>query len=173
MRLAARWWLAVAVALLGGAGILGAQVPAGACSMVGIAVDFDGTVVEIDGARLTYRVDRVRMDVPIDGGRLPEPGGTVVVVYEEPTPLLTSGESYRVKGWQTPSADVASQIAYDFKGDCGTGSGTTAPDGSYLGPSSGALSRWWRPVAGVVVIGGGVLALHAFVARRQDRASAA
>ncbi len=133
---------------------------------------FDGTIVSMDGPRITYRVDRVRQDNPFGAGQIPEPGGTVVVRYDGSPGELMPRESYRVKGWNNQSGGdgVSSQIAYDFHGDCGTGAGTTAIDGSYLGSSSTGFDRSWPyAAAGLVVALSVVLALLAAVARRYDR----
>lgn len=169
--------VAAALAVGSGAGAIAVPVSAGACSMAGLTVDFDGTVVAIDGPRVTYRVDRVRADNEVEAGlppgtpgRIPEPGKTVVVNYDEPTRLVVLDEAYRVEGWNHEVGEVGSQIAYDFQGDCGTGRGTTALDGSYLGPAAKGLDRYWRrALVGLLVIGGAILGVHAFVARRQDR----
>lgn len=166
------WWLMVAAGLAAGAswGTLGEPKRAGACSMAAMTADFDGTIVAIDGGRVAYRVDRVRQDDAVGQGRLPEPGGTVVVHYDGAPRQLALDPRYRVRGWSFRSAGVSSQIAHDFHGDCGTGAGTTALDGSYLAMSSNGLRRMWlSAVAGLVVVGGVVLAVHALVAHRQDR----
>ena len=154
-----------------GLGVLSEPMRAGACSTAPMTTDFDGTIVAIDGPRVTYRVDRVRQDDRFGVDQLPEPGGTVVVHYDRTERELTLDESYRVKGWRYRSEGVRSQIAYDFDGDCGSGRGTTALDGSYLGTSSKGVDRLWPyAVAGLVVVGGALLAMHALVAHRHDRA---
>jgi len=138
--------------------------------MAAMTADFDGTVTAIDGRLVIFRVDRVRRDDPVGAGRLPDPGGTVVVHYDtSPRRLVLEGR-YRVKGWAYRSEGVASQIAHGFHGDCGTGAGTTALDGSYLRSSTPGGDRWWPyPVGGLVVAGGALLGIHAFVAHRRGR----
>jgi hypothetical protein len=134
--------------------------------MAPLSVDFDETVDAIDDTTVMYRVDRVRQD---DRDRVPEPGKAVVVRYDDAAASLAAGVSYRVRGWTDQVEGVSSQIAYDFDGDCGTGAGTTALDGSYLGPSSGGLGRLW-PYAAVGLVACGVLLTgRALVARRKDR----
>ena len=160
------------LAMAGGAGALARSTPAGACSMAAMTVDFDGTVIAIDGPRVTYRLDRVRQDDPLGGTQLPEPGGTVVVHYDAAPHQLDVDHQYRVKGWDHPDHEVGSQIAYDFHGDCGTGAGTTALDGSYLvSAQSGRSHVWLYATAVFVVVGGAILALHTVVAHRQDQGS--
>jgi hypothetical protein len=134
--------------------------------MAGMSMDFEGTVVVIDDTTASYRVDRVRQD---DDDRLPPPGEEVVVDYDEAVTDLSPGERYRVKGWSDQVDGVSSQIAYDFDGDCGTGEGTTALDGSYLGTSSG-LGRLW-PYAAVGLAAAGVFLVgRTFLASRKHRA---
>lgn len=134
--------------------------------MLAMSADFEGTIVAIDDTAATYRVDRVRQD---DDDRLPAPGGVVAVRYDEPVDVLALGASYRVKGWGDQVDGVSSQIAYDFDGDCGTGEGTTALDGSYLGPSSGGLGRLW-PYAAVGLAAAGVFLVgRTFLAGRKHR----
>lgn len=132
--------------------------------MLPMSVDFDGTVSAIDDTTVTYRVDRVRQD---DENRLPEPGQPIVVRYEDAVVSLTPAASYRVRGWSGEAEGVSSQIAFDFDGDCGTGAGTTALDGRYLGSSSGSLGRLWPYVAVGLVAGGALLAGRALLARRR------
>lgn len=135
--------------------------------MLAMSADFEGTIVAVDDTTATYRVDRVRQD---DDDRLPAPGEVVAVRYDEPVDVLALGASYRVKGWGDQVDGVSSQIAYDFDGDCGTGEGTTALDGSYLGSSSGGLARLWPYAAVGLVATGALVAGRAVVARRGDRA---
>lgn len=150
--------LLVAVAVLVVVGELAGMVdsrPAAACSLAGVGGDFDGTVVAVAGAKVTYRVDRVRRDEPLDTLEVPDPGETLVVRYAEPTDLLVIGTGYRVKGWSAGADEMEAQIAYDFHGDCGTGEGTTALDGSYLeAPSKSVIERWSSAFVVVVVVGG-------------------
>ncbi len=131
--------------------------------MAAYSADFDGSIVAVDGSKVTYRVDRVRL---ADTERLPGRGGTVVVHYPEPEPDLVVGESYRVQGWNHRSEGIGSQIAFEFDGDCGSGAGTTALGGAYLGASSSGPPRRWPFVAvGFVTLGGALLAVPALVAR--------
>ena len=167
--------LVVLVATVIGVGMGAVASPprASACSMAALTVDFDGTVMSVDGPRVTYRVERVRPGEP-DGGaprRGPAlgPGKTVVVHYEPATTLLRTGDQYRVRGWSYRSNGVSSQIAYAFHGDCGTGAGTTALDGTYLASASGTGMRWWPYLLALLVMAGLLLAAHRVTSRRADR----
>ncbi|QXC61077.1 hypothetical protein KSP35_22650 [Aquihabitans sp. G128] len=153
-----------------------APAPAGACSMAGPVADFDGTVVGIAGDVVTYRVirdrptfDRTPGQVPLPPDRVPEPGGTVVVRYDGTKRPLQVGHRYRVVGFPRGQKGISSQIAFDFKGDCGTGAGTTALDGSYLGATPGNLGPPWPYLfAGGVLLAGSFLAIRELLTRRRS-----
>lgn len=133
--------------------------------MAGLSFDFDGTVESVNSRLVSFRADEVRQGLS-DKDLVPDPGGLVVVRYEEPPTPLKVGVGYRVKGWNPRLNELSSQIAYDFDGDCGTGEGTTALDGSLLGSPKG-WDRWWPYAAAVVVLIVGVVALDALRAHRR------
>ena len=117
------------------------------------------------GHDVTYRVDRVHRDKAIGRPRL-EPGATTVVTYGRTHDLLVPHHRYRVVGWASSSGHVESQIAHEFHGDCGTGKGTTALDGSFPREHVDSSGFWAALV--IVVVGGALLGLHTVVARRRD-----
>ena len=170
----ARRRVVLVLAVIGvGLGAIAAPRPANACSMAALTVDFDGTVVAVDGPRVTYRVEHVRPGEPDGGAPRPGPvlgpGKTVVVHYEPATTLLRTGDQYRVRGWPYRSNGVSSQVAYAFHGDCGTGAGTTSLAGTYLASASGGGVRWWPYLLVLLVLGGLLLAGHWVSSQRADR----
>lgn len=156
--------LALVVAIASTLGVVGMSAPAGACSSLGLTTDFEGTVIAVAGHDVTYRVDRVHWDKAIGRPRL-EPGATTVVTYDSTRDLLVPHHRYRVVGWASSSGQVESQIAHEFHGDCGTGRGTTALDGSLLHEHVDSSGFWAALV--IVVVGGALLGLHTVVARRR------
>lgn len=168
-----RWALVAAILALGGAGgVLGAPPRADACSMAAMTADFDGTVVEVRGQTVTYRVDRVhRQDDPGLGDPRPTVGDEVDIRYDDQPTVLRVDGRYRVKGWDHGEAGIGSRIAFDLHGDCGSGEGTSALDGSFLGTAPRVTTpprRTAIALAGVAVaVAAGVLVLHAVVRRRR------
>lgn len=155
----------LAVGLVLGVGLaLVNGTTAGACSMGPISEDFTGRAVAKTDRTVTYAVDAVR---PTSPGEEPRPvasaGGRVTVRYDDSTRLINVGERYRVRGWPA-LGHVGSQIAYDFHGNCGTGVGTTRPDGSFLGPPRPGVLRWAMWIGGAIAL----VVCSAVVAKRAD-----
>lgn len=144
--------------------------------MATMTANFEGTVVEVRGQTVTYRVDRVHhQDAPATPQPLPAVGDEVDVRYDDQPTVLRVDGRYRVKGWDHDGSGIGSQIAFDFHGDCGSGEGTSALDGSLLGTAPRDTTPPRRTAialaAVAVAVAGAVLVVHTVVSRRRGRAA--